>query len=299
MRDDRAAAPKLAKDFSICLHRPAATASTRRSRFRVDGARVMFGKDRGGSDLRAAVPAGGGSDGRRHEEFLVRVTIFLRQVDAALAGARRDIAEDSRRGRIDLPAEDLDRFGDSGRELRAQAPNASGVAPETLSRAASRPSAGAVWLAPNRAPRAQLTTSANPALARSALRPVDEAYGTSKDALMPHRSRRAGSHCDRVAIDYAFSGEFLLAPGGNGRTLLRVHGFPPRYYSFKSVKWISELRLVRQPCYRTWPKAGVRAGRWVWRKAIKTPLSAYTWTRRWGAMAPDGVTGPAIRSIAP
>ena len=47
----------------------------------------------------------------------------------------------------------------------------------------------------------------------------------------------------------------------NGKTLNRVHGFPfrliaPRYYGFKSVKWMAEIRLCTQPYFGTWPKMG-------------------------------------------
>ena len=71
----------------------------------------------------------------------------------------------------------------------------------------------------------------------------------------------ADGHSDSVAIDYAFSDEFLLITGMDGKTLSRIHGFPlrmlaPRYYGFKNVKWISEIRFVRQPYYGTWPKLG-------------------------------------------
>lgn len=68
-------------------------------------------------------------------------------------------------------------------------------------------------------------------------------------------------HGDSYPLDYAFSGETLLALGMNGRTLNRTHGFPirllvPRYFGFKNVKWIDEIRFVTQPYYGTWPKMG-------------------------------------------
>jgi DMSO/TMAO reductase YedYZ molybdopterin-dependent catalytic subunit len=71
----------------------------------------------------------------------------------------------------------------------------------------------------------------------------------------------ADGHSDSVPIDYAFSDEFLLVTGMDGKTLSRIHGFPlrmlaPRYYGFKNVKWISEIRFVRRPHYGTWPKLG-------------------------------------------
>lgn len=68
-------------------------------------------------------------------------------------------------------------------------------------------------------------------------------------------------HDDSLPISYAFSEELMLALGMNGKTLNRVHGFPfrliaPKYYGFKSVKWLSEVRLVTTPYYGTWPKMG-------------------------------------------
>jgi len=68
-------------------------------------------------------------------------------------------------------------------------------------------------------------------------------------------------HDDSLTPDHAFSDDLLLALGMNGKTLDRVHGFPfrlvaPKYYGFKSVKWLSEIRLVTKPYYGTWPKMG-------------------------------------------
>ena len=68
-------------------------------------------------------------------------------------------------------------------------------------------------------------------------------------------------HGDSFSLDYAFSDELLLALGMNGKTLDRIHGFPirliaPRYYGFKSVKWISEIAFVSRPYVGTWPKLG-------------------------------------------
>ena len=68
-------------------------------------------------------------------------------------------------------------------------------------------------------------------------------------------------HGDSFSLDYAFSDELLLALGMNGKTLDRTHGFPirliaPRYYGFKSVKWISEIAFVSRPYVGTWPKLG-------------------------------------------
>jgi DMSO/TMAO reductase YedYZ molybdopterin-dependent catalytic subunit len=68
-------------------------------------------------------------------------------------------------------------------------------------------------------------------------------------------------HDDSIPTALALSEELLLALGMNGRTLDRVHGFPfrliaPRYYGFKSVKWLAEIRLVTQPYSGTWPRMG-------------------------------------------
>lgn len=68
-------------------------------------------------------------------------------------------------------------------------------------------------------------------------------------------------HGDSFPLDYSFSDEPMLALGMNGKTLNRAHGFPirllaPRYYGFKSVKWLTEINFVRQPYFGTWPKTG-------------------------------------------
>lgn len=68
-------------------------------------------------------------------------------------------------------------------------------------------------------------------------------------------------HGDSLTIDYAFSGEPLFALGMNGETLNRNHGYPirmltPRYYGFKSIKWIDEIRFTSTPYFGTWPKLG-------------------------------------------
>jgi DMSO/TMAO reductase YedYZ molybdopterin-dependent catalytic subunit len=68
-------------------------------------------------------------------------------------------------------------------------------------------------------------------------------------------------HDDSLRLDYAFSGESLLALGMNGKTLSRTHGFPirllaPNYYGCRNVKWIREIRFVTQPYYGTWQRLG-------------------------------------------
>jgi DMSO/TMAO reductase YedYZ molybdopterin-dependent catalytic subunit len=68
-------------------------------------------------------------------------------------------------------------------------------------------------------------------------------------------------HGDSLRLDYAFSDEPLFALGMNGETLNRNHGYPirmltPRYYGFKSIKWIDEIRFSSTPYFGTWPKLG-------------------------------------------
>jgi DMSO/TMAO reductase YedYZ molybdopterin-dependent catalytic subunit len=68
-------------------------------------------------------------------------------------------------------------------------------------------------------------------------------------------------HDDSLKIDYAFSEDSLLALGMNGKTLSRTHGFPvrllaPSYYGCRNVKWIGEIRFVRQRYYGTWQRLG-------------------------------------------
>lgn len=68
-------------------------------------------------------------------------------------------------------------------------------------------------------------------------------------------------HGDSLPLDLAYAEETVLALGMNGETLSRAHGFPvrllsPRYYGFKSVKWISEIRFVTEPYFGTWPRMG-------------------------------------------
>lgn len=71
----------------------------------------------------------------------------------------------------------------------------------------------------------------------------------------------ADGHDDSITLDHFFSQDAFLALGMNGLTLSRLHGFPvrliaPRYYGFKSVKWLSEIRLTTKPYFGTWPKMG-------------------------------------------
>ena len=107
----------------------------------------------------------------------------------------------------------------------------------------------------------------------------------------------ADGHSDSVAIDYAFSGEFLLITGMDGKTLSRIHGFPlrmlaPRYYGFKNVKWISEIRFVRRPYYGAWPKLGYT------REPLIHTASHIDHMRRSGnTLALGGVSFAGIRGI--
>lgn len=71
----------------------------------------------------------------------------------------------------------------------------------------------------------------------------------------------ADRHDDSLDPRHALSDDVLLALGMNGMTLNRTHGFPirlvaPRYYGFKSVKWLREIRLVTQPYTGLWPRMG-------------------------------------------
>lgn len=68
-------------------------------------------------------------------------------------------------------------------------------------------------------------------------------------------------HGDSYQLSYAFSGEPLFALGLNGDTLTRNHGFPirmlsPKYYGFKSIKWIDRINFVSTPYSGTWPQLG-------------------------------------------
>lgn len=68
-------------------------------------------------------------------------------------------------------------------------------------------------------------------------------------------------HGDSFPLPYAFSGEPLFALGLNGDTLTRNHGFPirmlsPKYYGFKSIKWIDRIDFVSRPYSGTWPQLG-------------------------------------------
>jgi DMSO/TMAO reductase YedYZ molybdopterin-dependent catalytic subunit len=95
--------------------------------------------------------------------------------------------------------------------------------------------------------------------------------GVRLGQLIDHRRLPAGiveaviigvdGHDDSLPVAEAFSEDVILALGMNGETLARQHGFPvrllaPRYYGFKSIKWIREIAFVRKPYFGTWPRMG-------------------------------------------
>ncbi|MBL8179504.1 MAG: molybdopterin-dependent oxidoreductase [Bryobacterales bacterium] len=85
-------------------------------------------------------------------------------------------------------------------------------------------------------------------------------------AMLPAETMEAAvigvdGHGDSLPLEYAFGDETFFALGMNGSTLNRTHGFPvrliaPRYYGFKNVKWIEEIRFTAKPYFGTWPKMG-------------------------------------------
>ncbi len=107
----------------------------------------------------------------------------------------------------------------------------------------------------------------------------------------------ADGHSDSVPIGYAFDNEMMLALGMNGETLNRTHGFPlrllaPRYYGFKNVKWISEIRFVSRPFYGTWPKLG-----YTKEPLIHTGSHIDRVERHGGALRVGGVSFAGVRGI--
>ncbi len=107
----------------------------------------------------------------------------------------------------------------------------------------------------------------------------------------------ADGHDDSLPVQAAFSEELLLAVGMNGKTLNRVHGFPfrlltPRYYGFKSVKWLAEIRLVTQPYFGTWPKMGYT------KEPLVHTMSYFDRVRRAGdEVIAGGVSFAGIRGV--
>ncbi|MCU0226328.1 MAG: molybdopterin-dependent oxidoreductase [Bryobacterales bacterium] len=104
-------------------------------------------------------------------------------------------------------------------------------------------------------------------------------------------------HGDSLSIDYAFSDETLLALGMNGNTLDRRHGFPirvlcPRYFGFKHIKWLKEIRFVTQPYVGTYQKMGYE------REApVHTMCSIDNVTREAGRLLCGGIAFAGSRGI--
>ena len=107
----------------------------------------------------------------------------------------------------------------------------------------------------------------------------------------------ADGHDDSLPVETAFSDELLLAIGMNGNTLNQVHGFPfrllaPRYYGFKSVKWLAEIRLVTQPYFGTWPKMGYT------KEPVIHTMSYFDRVRRAGdGLVVGGVSFAGLRGV--
>lgn len=88
-------------------------------------------------------------------------------------------------------------------------------------------------------------------------------------------------HGDSLPVDYAFGEETFLALGMNGETLNRKHGFPvrmlcPRYYGFKNIKWLKEIRFASEPYSGTYQKMGYK------REAVVQTMCAIDECRREG-----------------
>lgn len=104
-------------------------------------------------------------------------------------------------------------------------------------------------------------------------------------------------HDDSLPAASAFSEEMLFALGMNGKTLNRVHGFPfrliaPRYYGFKSVKWMAEIRLCTAPYFGTWPKLG-----YTKEPVVHTMSYVDRVRREGGATLAGGVAFAGVRGI--
>jgi DMSO/TMAO reductase YedYZ molybdopterin-dependent catalytic subunit len=103
-------------------------------------------------------------------------------------------------------------------------------------------------------------------------------------------------HDDSLDPRYALSDDLLLALGMNGMTLDRTHGFPvrivaPKYYGFKSVKWLREIRLVTQPYFGTWPKMGYTKEPVVHTGCFIDRVRRENGTLRLGGVAYAGIRG--------
>lgn len=107
----------------------------------------------------------------------------------------------------------------------------------------------------------------------------------------------ADGHGDSMNRETAFSHDSLLALGMNGRTLNRDHGFPirlvaPRYYGFKSIKWLSEIELRTEPYYGTWAKLG-----YTKEPLVHTGCHIDRVARNGGMIRAGGVAFAGIRGI--
>lgn len=104
-------------------------------------------------------------------------------------------------------------------------------------------------------------------------------------------------HGDSLSVDYAFSDETLLALGMNGNTLDRTHGFPirvlcPRYFGFKHIKWLKEIRFVTEPYVGTYQKMGYE------REApVHTMCSIDNFSREGGRLVCGGIAFAGSRGI--
>jgi DMSO/TMAO reductase YedYZ molybdopterin-dependent catalytic subunit len=103
-------------------------------------------------------------------------------------------------------------------------------------------------------------------------------------------------HDDSLDPRHALSDDLLLALGMNGTTLDRTHGFPirivaPKYYGFKSVKWLREIRLVTRPYFGTWPKMGYTKEPVVHTGCFIDRVRRENGTLRLGGVAYAGIRG--------
>lgn len=108
----------------------------------------------------------------------------------------------------------------------------------------------------------------------------------------------ADGHGCSFPVEYAFSREFLLALGMNGRTLTRNHGYPvrllaPRFYGFKHIKWIREIRFVNEPYLGTWPAKGFKKEAVIHTASLIDKIERRSATR----LAVGGVSFAGVRGI--
>ena len=77
-------------------------------------------------------------------------------------------------------------------------------------------------------------------------------------------------YVDYLALRQASLADVMLAYEMNGKPLPQEHGSPirlviPEMYGYKNVKWVSEIRLVRQPEDGYWEQLGYDRDAWVGR----------------------------------